>query len=226
MDYSVHLDFNLSILALAIILLLAWGGFRGYKIGAVIMSVSLFALIAATFVASSIAFLVYKFFLTRSAIPEVFGSIILAFTFSGAVWLSNIVHSATLKRVSATQNDSPNKIIGIFLGILKFFIITAVYATILLNLDCRGHFLPSSERKNFLINSERNAITLVIKTIRMDYHMSQPCYPSEYSISDEKKQQPNNSTNNNTNNQQNSKDNKPKNNNSNTSLPVDDVQKP
>lgn len=224
MDYTVHLDFNLSILALAIILLLAWGGFRGYKIGAVIMSVSVFALIAATFVASSIAFLVYKFFITRSAIPEVFGSIILAFAFSGAVWLSNIVHSATLKRVSATQNDSPNKIVGIFLGILKFFIITGVYATIILNLDCRGHFLPSSERRNFLINSSRNAITLVLKNIRMDNHMIQPCYPSEYSITEEKNQIP--TPNNNSNNQQNQKDNKPKNNNSNTSLPVEDIQKP
>jgi len=219
MNYTVHLDFNLSLFALVIILLLAWGGFRGYKIGAVIMSVSLFALITATYIAALISFEVYQL-LSKSTVPEIFGSILLAITFSAAIWLSNIVHSATLKRVSPTQNDRPNKTIGIFLGIIKFFIITSIYATILLNLDCRGHFLPRSERNNFLFNLSSRAITSVITELKMDKNIKD-CYPNEQfdietNTKDPKNQQDNNNT----------KQKNKKNQNSNTSIPVEDIQKP
>lgn len=225
MNYNVTLNGSFSILGLLFILALAWGGYRGYKIGGIIMSVSLFALVAATFFVSFIAFWVYKFFVTRSTIPEVFGSITLGLIFVLAIWFSNIVHGATVKRVTQSENDRANKIVGVFLGILKYFIMLGVYTTILLNLDCKGHFLPYAERHSAILTISRNVMTSALTTIKMDYHMTQPCYPNDEDAKDFYKNKEKQKNNNIIDNLDSNKNNTNQNNNGN-SLPVEDTKKP
>lgn len=203
MHYSFDINFNFSILGLIIFGALVWGGYRGYKKGAIVMALSLFALLAGLIVSAALTRGTYTYFWQRgSKVPDVFGSVVLGLTFIAAIWFSNLVLKAVHVRVKDVTNDKTNNFVGIIFGITKYFIIVGIYATVILNLDYNGNFLPERDKKSYLMNTSSWVMTKTVKLLQMDFHKVNPIGPQNNPVSNPNKQQinfPKNNNNNNTN---------------------------
>ncbi|MBN2663066.1 MAG: CvpA family protein [Bacteroidales bacterium] len=177
--FAIHIDVSFSLFGVLILGILAWGGYRGYKRGGIIMGLSLFALAGGMVISGALSRMTYMYFMSgmKTPVPEVFGSIVLAATFAGAIWFSVFVQKAVHVRVLDVASDRTNNIVGSVLGVVKFFIIAAIYSTVILNLNCKGNFLPDRDANSKIMKFSKIAITKGFKMIRMDYHFddSDPC---------------------------------------------------
>jgi hypothetical protein len=111
--------------------------------------------------------------LLRLNVPHIFGSITLGILFIAAIWYSQYVQKAVKKRTSENA-DITNKVVGAVFGVVKYFIIVAVYSVVLLNLNKNGNFLPDRERESYLVQGSAWVLTKAIKPIRMDKHETGP----------------------------------------------------
>lgn len=179
MLFAIHIDVSFSLFGVLILGIIAWGGYRGYKRGGIIMGLSLFALAGGLIISGALSRLTYMYFYDgmKTPVPEVFGSIVLATTFAVAIWFSAFVQKAVHVRVLDVASDRTNSIVGSVLGVAKFFIIAAIYSTVILNLNCKGNFLPDRDVNSKIMKFSKFAITRSFKMIRMDYHFedSDPC---------------------------------------------------
>lgn len=205
--------------------MLFWGAYRGYRLGGIITGLSLFALAGGFVISAGITKMTYKYFVDKSQVPEVFGAIVLAVSFLGAIWFSSFIQKAVFNRLRDVNPDKTNNYVGAGLGVVKYFIIFAIYATVLLNLDCKGHFLPERDRKSYSLNISKNLITKSVKMLKMDYHMLVPCYPEDMIIEETNPSNSNNGLNFPSEQNNNSNNSQPNNNqsNSNNSNIVEDV---
>jgi len=203
MHYSFDINFNFSIFGLIIFGIIAWGGYRGYQKGAIVMALSLFALLAGLIVSAALTRGVYTYFWQQgSKVPDVFGSVVLGLTFIAAIWFSNLVLKAVHVRVKDVTNDKTNNFVGIVFGITKYFIIVGIYATVILNLDYNGNFLPERDKKSYLMNTSSWVMTKTVKLLQMDFHKVNPIGPQNNPVSNPNNRQinfPKNNNNNNTN---------------------------
>lgn len=183
MNLNFDINMNFSLLGLVIIGLLVWGGYRGYKNGGVVMGLSVFAIGGVFMIAALITKMVYTYFWKNgSNVPHIFGSITLGLTFIVAIWYSQYVQRAVKKR-TGENNDIKNKIVGAIFGVVKYFIIVAVYSVVILNLNKNGDFLPDRERESYFVKGSAWVLTKVIKPIRMDKHETGPLeYPTDFNV--------------------------------------------
>ncbi len=175
MHYSIDINLNFSIFGLVIFGLWAWGAYRGYKTGAIVMGLSLFALLAGFMLAALSAKFTYKYFLEQgSKVPDVFGSVVLGIIFIGAIWFSNFIRRAVHKRVANADKDKSTNVVGAVLGFAKYFFIAGIYSIVILNLDYNGNFLPQRDKGSYLMNTSAAILTKSVKLLRMDYHRQGP----------------------------------------------------
>jgi len=180
MHYTINIDLTFSLFGLVFFGLLIWGGYRGYRRGGIIMGLSLFALAVGFVVSGALTKLTYKYFFDKSDVPEVFGAIVLGTTFIAAIWFSSYIQKMVRHKVTDVESDKTNNYVGMALGIAKFFLIAAVYSVVILNLDCKGHFLPERDRKSYTLNLSKNILYKTVRMLRMDKHLNAPCYPEDY----------------------------------------------
>ncbi len=192
MHYTINIDLTFSLFGLVFFGLLIWGGYRGYRRGGIIMGLSLFALAIGFVVSGALTKLTYIYFFDKSDVPEVFGAIVLGTTFIAAIWFSAYIQKIVRHKITDVESDKTNNYIGMALGIAKFFLIAAVYSVVILNLDCKGHFLPERDRKSYTLNFSKNILYKTVRMLRMDKHLTAPCYPEDY----KNKSQNNNNKNN------------------------------
>jgi len=179
MHYTFDINFNFSIFGLIIFGVLAWGAYRGYMKGGIIMGLSLFALLAGVVLSAVLTRATYSYFWQQgSKVPDVFGSVVLGLTFIAGIWFSNFILKAVHTRVKDTDSDKTNNILGATLGIAKFFIIVGIYSTVILNLDYNGNYLPERDKKSYLLNTTSWVMTKTVKLLRMDYHRPAPVEPT------------------------------------------------
>ncbi|MBN2893846.1 MAG: CvpA family protein [Bacteroidales bacterium] len=180
MDLTFNVNLNFSLFGLVIFGLLVWGGYRGYKVGAIVVGLSLFALAAGFIIAGIITKIVYTYFMNQgSIVPHIFGSIVLGVSFIGAIWFSHYVLKAVKKRTSDNHLDIAERSIGAALGVVKFFLIIGIYSVVILNLDKNGNFLPQREKESHFLNASAWVMTKTFKLIKMDKHENGPInYPT------------------------------------------------
>ena len=175
MHYSIDINLNFSLFGLVIFGLWAWGAYRGYKTGAIVMGLSLFAMLAGFVLAAILSKFTYKYFSDQgSKVPDVFGSVVLGIVFIAAIWFSNFIRKAVHIRVQNADKDKSTNVVGAILGFVKYFIIAGVYSIIILNLDYNGNFLPQRDKGSYLMNTSAALLTKSVKMLRMDYHRQGP----------------------------------------------------
>jgi len=212
MNVAFNVDLNFSLFGLVIFGLIAWGGYRGYLRGGIIMGLSLFALIAAFVICGILTMFVYKYFWKNgSNVPNIFGAVVLGISFVGAIWFSHYVLVAVKERTGGSEMDNKNKIFGAVFGVIKFFIIVAVYSVVILNLDRNGKFLPEREANSKFMNGISWVLVKGFRPLKMDYHVVGPQeLPQDINNNNNKTNNNNNNTNtnkdNNTNNVPNNND--------------------
>ena len=168
-DFDVDLFF--SLFDLVIFGLVIWGAYAGYSKGAIVQAISLFALFAGLAISVLVTKLTYSFFIRlESRAPDLFASIVLAFFFIAAIWASNYIRQIVQKNVSELTKGTYNRIIGVGLGMVKFFIIVSVFVLVVYKLDIYGKFLPPSEKGSKLGKLGSNSLMKVFKFLRMDMH--------------------------------------------------------
>lgn len=211
MHYSFDVNFNFSIFGLIIFAIIAWGGYRGYQRGAIVMALSLFALLTGLMVSAALTRGVYNYFWQQgSKVPDVFGSVVLGLSFIAVIWFANFILKAVHIRVRDVANDKTNHFVGILFGIAKYFIIVGIYATVILNLDYNGNFLPERDKKSYLLNTSSWVMTKAVKLLVMDFHKPNPIGPENNPMSKPYNQQinfPKNDNNSNTNQDKNKSNN-------------------
>ncbi len=182
MTFNFDIDINFSLFGLIIFGLLVWGGYRGYIRGGIIMGLSLFALAAGFIAAGGISRVVYFYFWDNGLnVPDIYGSLTLGILFVGAIWFSHYILKAVKLRVGDTNSDLKNKIFGAVFGVIKFFLIVAVYSVVILNLNGdrididaerkgNGNFLPERELNSQFLNASAWVLNKTVRMIKMDYH--------------------------------------------------------
>lgn len=209
MDLTFNVNLNFSLFGLIIFGLLAWGGYRGYKNGAIVSGLALFALAAGFVVAAIITKIVYNYFINQgSNVPHIFGSIALGVVFIGAIWFSHWVLKKVKKRTADSEQDTTERSIGAGLNVARFFIIVGIYSIVILNLDKNGNFLPQREKESYFMNVSAWVLTKTVKLVKMDKHETGPYQyqtgPQNNGINFQNNNNSNNKPNNNNTNNNNS----------------------
>jgi uncharacterized membrane protein required for colicin V production len=172
MNVDVDVDVFFSLFDGIILLMLIWGGYRGYVKGAIIESVTLFALAAFTVIDVFITKLIYHALSEKSNIPDLFAAVLLGSFFILAIWASNIVSVKVKNNVGDIKKGTYNRLIGMGLGIAKFFLIAGIYVITIYKIDNYANFLPKSEKHSKLANASKWAITLAFPNLKFDSHSS------------------------------------------------------
>lgn len=167
-DKNVDLDVFISLFDIVILLLLIWGGYKGYVKGAIVEAISLFALLGGLVFSVVFTKLLYNFFVTRSNQPDLFASILLGSIFVGALWFSNFITHKTKENAGALPKGRSNRFIGMGLGISKFFLIAAVYVVVLYKVNIYANFLPPGEQKSKLANASKFILTKIFPNLKME----------------------------------------------------------
>jgi membrane protein required for colicin V production len=167
---NIDADVNvfISFFDIVILLLLIWGGYRGYNKGAIIESLSLFAMLAGMVISIVITKLVYNFFVTKSDVPALFSAIVLGSIFVGAIMFSNFIGLKVKEGIGDVQKGTKNKVIGMIFGVVKYFFMIAIYVVVAYNINDKGQFLPNSERNSKLANGSKFVITKAFPNLKME----------------------------------------------------------
>ena len=172
---DLNLDVFFSLFDLIIFGLVVWGGWVGYSKGAIVQSISLFAMLGGLTIAVILTKYIYFFFISvKSPAPDLFASIVLGILFGGAIYGSTKIRKLVQNNVADAKKTIYVKLVGIALGMMKFFLIVSVFALVTYKLDIYGRFLPPSERKSKLGNLSASSLTKIFKFLKMDYHDTNP----------------------------------------------------
>ena len=168
---DINLDVFFSLFDLIIFGLVMWGAWIGYSKGAIVQSISLFALLGGLTISVIITKYIYFFFMSvKSPAPDLFASIVLGILFGGAIYGSVKIRKLVQKNVADAKKTIYTKLVGVALGMMKFFLIVSVFTLVTYKLDIYGRFLPPSERASKLGNLSAGSLTKIFKFLKMDSH--------------------------------------------------------
>lgn len=169
-DPNVDIDVFINLFDIVIILLLVWGGYKGFVKGAIIESISLFALFAGMAVSAVLTKLIYNYLMTVSAIPDLFSSFMLGIFFLGAIWFSIYISKKVKENVGEVSKSKENRLIGMGLGVVKYFFMIAIYVIVIYKVNFYADILPPGERKSKLANSTKWVLTKIFPHLKMENH--------------------------------------------------------
>ncbi len=166
-DFDVDLFF--SLFDLVIVGLLGLGAWLGYSKGAIVQTISLFAIVVALGFSALTTKLIYSFFeVNNSKTPDLFASLYLAAIFGAGIFGANWIRQIVQKHTSELKQNKSDKLIGLGLGIVKVFLIICLYSFVVYNVDYYGHFLPKSEKRSRLGQATSKLIPTTFKFLRWE----------------------------------------------------------
>ncbi len=185
----MHLSFDINISFIDIFFLgyLVYASWLGYKQGALVKALSLFALSGGFLLSVLFTFMTFRFFYTNGSYhPELFSALVLLLFFSLAVWFSEYVQNTVAKQTKEIQIGKKGQILGGVFGFVKSFLIASTYVLILLSLNISGNFLPRTEARSIMGNV---SAFILGKTVRMLKPMTDRVNEFSYLLEQKKEQQ-------------------------------------
>lgn len=170
MNIDADVDVFISLFDVIIMLILIWGGYKGFVRGAIVESITLFALLAGMVVSIVTTKIIYQYFSSRSDVPDLFAVILLGSIFIGAIWFSNFVSKKVKENVGDAKKNNYHRFIGMGLGGLRYFFIIAVYVVVIYKIDVHANFLPKSEKASKLANGTEFVLTKAFPNLKMNTH--------------------------------------------------------
>ncbi len=167
MNVDFDLDIFFSLFDLAIVGLLCWGAWLGYSKGAIVQTISLFALVAALGISAITSKFIYAFFISNgSKTPDLFAALWLAGLFTAGIFGSGWVRGIVQDRVKELKKTKNDQLIGLGMGVVKMFLIISLYSFVIYNVDYYGHFLPKSEQRSKLGKGTSKVVPTMFKFLR------------------------------------------------------------
>ncbi len=131
-----------SILDFLLVLFLAFAIFRGYTLGVIVETISLFALLAGVYVTSIFATSFYTSVVDKSNVYlNNLPLIIFAVLFGIVVFFADWTGVYVKKMVSSIKNNIFSRVWGAFFAVLKYLFILSVVFTFIQKLDEKHHVL-------------------------------------------------------------------------------------
>jgi len=168
MNIDADVDVFISLFDVIILLLLSWGAYKGYVRGAIVESISLFALLAGMVLSVVFTKFFFNYFIDKSAQPDLFAAILLGSIFVGALWFSNYITLKVKNHAGALPKGTSNRFLGLGFGISKFFFIIAIYVVVMYKINIYANFLPPSEQKSKLANASKFLMTKFFPILKME----------------------------------------------------------
>ncbi len=168
MNIDYDLDLFISVFDLIIVGLLIFAGWKGYKKGAIVSSITLFTFLAGMVFSFILSRTLYNYLSKNSDVPDLFANLVLGMMLVAAIYLSIFVSKKVEDQVKNLPKGTYDKAIGAGLNVAKFIIIIAIYSLMITSIDCHSNFLPKSEKKSKLAKASRVAIMFIFPSIRME----------------------------------------------------------
>jgi len=168
MNIDADIDIYVNLFNVAIICLLGYAGWRGYKKAAIIESIALFVFTSGLVISTALSRLLYNAMLENSDVPDLFSNLLLGLLLAGVLFLEKFVTKKVVAKVGDKTDGKYNKIIGAALSVIKYFLIIAVYCVVTYSIDCHSNFLPSGERKSKLARASRSTILTLFPAMKME----------------------------------------------------------
>jgi uncharacterized membrane protein required for colicin V production len=176
---------NLHLIDLIVIGLLAWGAYKGYKTGGIVQSVAVLGLITGLLVDLYLTKQTYfALIIQQSSIADLIAAIFLGFVFIAAIWFSRYIEGIAARKLSEAQKTLQERLVGLALGMVKYFIIIGIYSVMIYQIDIHSNFLPRAEKiapakgpKSILGTFSYRVTTTVLKSLEFNYN--EPERPEE-----------------------------------------------
>ncbi len=176
---------NLHLIDLIIIGLLAWGAYTGYKTGGIVQSVAILGLVAGLLLDLYLTKQTYfALIIQQSSIADLIAAVFLGFIFIAAIWFSRYIEGIATRKLSEAQKTLQERLVGLGLGMVKYFIIIGIYSVMIYQIDIHSNFLPRAEKiapakgpKSILGTFSYRVTTTVLKSLEFNYN--EPEKPEE-----------------------------------------------
>ncbi len=168
MNVDLNLDFWISLFDLIILGLLLWGAYKGYSLGAVVQSISLFALLLGLTLSVVITKQIYRFLSPRSDVPDLFAVVFLGITYVFAIWGAQYVAFKVKNYMGDVPKTAYIRGIGVIMGIAKYFLIVSLYVLLLFKVEEHAHFLPEREQLSKFSRASVWTLTKIFPYLKMD----------------------------------------------------------
>lgn len=151
-----------------IFFVVAWGAYKGYVQGAIVQSISLFALLVGLTISVVLTKFVYRFLSARSDVPDLFAIVLLGIIFVFAIIGSAYINKLVKENVAEAPKSQTNRGIGAGIGVIKFYLIASVYILVLFKIEDHAHFIPDRERKSTVAFASRWVVTKIFPYLKME----------------------------------------------------------
>jgi len=168
MKISADIDFFLSFFDLIIFGLLIWAGYKGHKKGAIVEAIALLALLSGISISGLISNYVYQILEKNSDVPDLFSNLLLGGLLVLSIWFSVFISKKVQFVLVDKAPVTSLKLIGMGLGMVKYFTIIAIYCLVVFSVDCHSNFLPSREKRSSMAKLSRWTILHVFPNVRME----------------------------------------------------------
>ena len=170
---------NIHFIDLLVIGFLAFGAYKGYKLGWIVQGLELLIVFIGFYV---VAYISHQLFLSllfqglRNA--ELFASLVLAGAFIIVLWVTKFIQLTVTKKINQTDMNIKDRIWGIVFGMLKYMIIIGVFLVAIRQVDIYTNFLPKTEKiapvkghfKSILGTGTYYMITLMSPSLKYEHN--------------------------------------------------------
>lgn len=166
MDVNLHF----SLFNFLIFVTMVWGIYKGYLQGFIVQTIALFTLLTGVFIAGKLAMGFYNILVDKSAVPlRNLPVIAFAVLFGPVLFGTNWVALQVLKQVSSTPRTIYTKVIGGFVGGLKYLVIASIFLIFVNRLDKSYHIITDEEKQDaFLFKPILKLSTTIMPVLEFD----------------------------------------------------------
>jgi len=150
-------------------LLLIVGAVVGYKRGVIVECISFFAVLVLLTICVNISKSVFGYLTPRSDVPDLFAIILMTVCFvAGLVFVISRVNFKTQVMLQSTILGQSARMLGAFFGMMKFYLISAVFLVTLFKIDDHAKFLPDDAKYSRLSRGSIYIVTSIFPYLHLD----------------------------------------------------------
>lgn len=148
----MDVDLHVSLFDFLISGVMIWGIYKGYMQGFIIQTIALFVLLAGVFIGAKLSVAFYDVIIDKStiALPN-FPVIVFAIMFVFIVFASNYVALIVQKQVLSIPKPITTRVLGAFLGAVKYMFIISVMLIFIERLDKNFEIVTDKEKSRTML---------------------------------------------------------------------------
>jgi len=166
----MNVNLHFSLFNFLIFITMVWGIYKGYVQGFIVHTIALFALLTGVFLAAKLSMGFYNILVDKSAVPlKNLPVIAFSVMYGPVLFGTNWVAIKVLKQVMNTPRTIYTKVLGGFMGALKYLFISSIFLIFIHRLDNSYHIITDEEKEDaFLFQPVLKFSTLIMPALEFD----------------------------------------------------------